>query len=240
MDSMPAEVLLQIAAKIPFEARPVSAFQLINRRTHNIIQGYQRSLIKETISQQFSWAPRQFPGLFTDPHASPMGRRQLARVLTRVATLTSIKAKCRVIREQGHTHHCAWTTKRSTETYAAGLLILYRVSDGMYIVVLNANGRRLTGTAPHDQQATLIESLPRTSLAVLLFTLMMSVLMLRSVGPRMMLHCPHHHMHAASAHEREQRIRERADIELACEELLLQQGPGFLLGLMDDRADVTR
>lgn len=47
-------------------------------------------------------------------------------------------------------------------------------------------------------------------------------------------------MHAATMEEREQRIRDRADLELACEELLLQHGPEFLLGLMDDRTEATR
>lgn len=135
MDALPAEILLQIAAKVPFEARGTSSLQLVNHRLHSIMHGFQRSLIKETVKQQFSWAPRQFPGLFTSPDAVPMDRRQLARVLSRVATLTSIKAKCQVIRERGHTQHCAWTTKRSMDTYAAGLLILYRVADGEFSTI---------------------------------------------------------------------------------------------------------
>ena len=56
----------------------------------------------------------------------------------------------------------------------------------------------------------------------MLFTLMVSVHLLRAIGPSMVLYWSE----PAITDEA------RSDIELACEELLLRDGPEFLLGLL--------
>lgn len=69
----------------------------------------------------------------------------------------------------------------------------------------------------------------------------MSIHMLRSIGPRVMLHCQHHQPAGEGGHAfnmaRQQR---RSDLELACEELLLQRGPDFLLGLLNGCESTTK
>ena len=82
------------------------------------------------------------------------------------------------------------------------------------------------GLDTREEKAALLQSLPKASLAILTFTLMMSIHVLRAIGPEMVLHWTTPPSDSS-----------RSQIELACEEVLLQRGPEFLLGLLQHRSE---
>lgn len=125
---LPSEIILEIASRVPYEQTPIQPLALINRHFHTLLTTYEQSITKAVLETQYPWARRQFPGLFTTDQR-PIGRKQIATVHTRIAALSSINARCRILRENNG-QQSAWTTKRSVEFHSAGLLLLYRLSDG--------------------------------------------------------------------------------------------------------------
>ena len=84
----------------------------------------------------------------------------------------------------------------------------------------------LTEAETHEQRASLISGLPQSSLAILTFAVMMSLHILRTAGPEMVLYFTS-----------PPNSDSRSEIELACEELILQRGPEFLLDLLMHKKD---
>ncbi|TKX23900.1 hypothetical protein C1H76_3838 [Elsinoe australis] len=214
LDGLPNEILLDILSEIQYDPSLESNLRLVNKRFQQVTDGYQHCIASNILNTQFSWAPRQFPGLFekSKQNGKAPGWRELAAIFHRTAVLSNIKSRCKVMRET-NSEHSAWTTCRALTFHHAGLLILYRLAD--------------SGSA--EAKAELLRGLPKGSLAVLLFTLMVSVHLLRAIGPQMVLYWSDPPLTEDT----------RSDIELACEELLLRDGPTFLLGLlMHDRSTI--
>ncbi|PNS19781.1 hypothetical protein CAC42_7748 [Sphaceloma murrayae] len=214
LDGLPNEILLDILSEIDYDPSLEINLRLVSKRFKQITDGYQHCIASNILNTQFAWAPRQYPELFEKRRrdGKPPGWKELAAIFHRTAVLSNIKSRCKIMRE-GNSEHSAWTTCRALTFQHVGLLLLYRLSD--------------TGSA--EAKAELLNSLPKGSLAILLFTLMVSVHLLRAVGPQMVLYWT------------DPPVTEeiRSDIELACEELLLRDGPRFLLGLlMHDNAAI--
>jgi hypothetical protein len=93
-----------------------------------------------------------------------------------------------------------WLKGRWEGIHKAGLLLLHRLQD----------------TGSYNYKVALLNGLPATSLACLLFKLISSIKILRIYGPN-----PINGKYAAGD------IMQRSDIELAFEEMLLQHGPDF-------------
>ncbi|KAF2153112.1 hypothetical protein K461DRAFT_267752 [Myriangium duriaei CBS 260.36] len=207
LDGLPAEILIDILSEVNYGPSLRTDLRLVNRRFKEVTDSYEHCIAGKILASQFAWAPRQFPGLLGGDArgAKKPGWKELATVFHRTAVLTNIKSRCKVIRE-GRSEHSAWTTCRAITFHHTGLLLLYRLSD----------------CKSHAEKAALIQSLPASSLAVMLFTLMVSVHLLRAIGPSMVLYWTDPPLTEES----------RSDIELACEEVLLRDGPDFLLGLL--------
>ncbi|KAF4549472.1 Hypothetical protein D9617_21g096930 [Elsinoe fawcettii] len=214
LDGLPNEILLDILSEVDYDPTLEANLRLVSKRFKQVTDNYQHCIASNILNTQFSWAPRQFPGLFEKAKQTGKapGWRELAAIFNRTAVLSNIKSRCKVIRE-GNSEHSAWTTCRALTFHHTGLLVLYRLAD----------------TSSAVEKAKLLRSLPKGSLAVLLFTLMVSVHLLRAIGPQMVLYWTDPPFTEET----------RSDIELACEELLLRDGPSFLLGLlMHDRAAI--
>ncbi|KAF2768334.1 hypothetical protein EJ03DRAFT_314222 [Teratosphaeria nubilosa] len=138
------------------------------------------------------------------PSLPPKTYADLHTLHRRSATLASLHQKWLHIVTSSEEFH--WLEGRWTSIHKAGLLLLYRLQD----------------TPSHDSKLHLLSSLPSTSLACLLFKLISSIKILRVFGPE-----PIHLRHALGD------APTRSDIELACEELLLQHGPEFFVRLLE-------
>ena len=94
------------------------------------MDSYEHCFTGKMLGSQFTWAPRQFPNLLgsSSSDGKTAGWKELATVYRRVAVLTNIKSRCKVIRE-GHSEHSAWTTCRALTFHHTGLLLLYRLAD---------------------------------------------------------------------------------------------------------------
>jgi len=114
-------------------------------------------------------------------------------------------------------------TPRWTKIQEVGLGLLYRLQDcgkGEAHVVPCSLLKSFSVCS--EDQAMLIRTLPATSLAVLLFTLFISIHQLRADGPDII-----HHQSPVQV------PAFRAELELACEELMLQHGADYLVLLLD-------
>ena len=227
LSGLPTELFLDIVSNVPYGHTYSKNLQLVCKGFHHLMKRYEHTIAKRVLDEQFPWAHRQFPALFS--HTSDACHRAhyyraLRTMYTRLATLSCIKSRCRVIRDRG-SDCSAWTTSRTIRIHNAGLLILYRLQDCGELAANDERGQAVPGSdsITEDKQA-LLSSLPAPSLAVLLFTLMMSIHLLRATGPDMVLY------HTT------QRAESRSEIELACEEVILRDGPEFLLGLLQDNA----
>ncbi|KAH9826531.1 hypothetical protein Tdes44962_MAKER00495 [Teratosphaeria destructans] len=138
------------------------------------------------------------------PSLIPKTYADLHTLHRRSDTLASLHEKWLHIVSSSEEFH--WLDGRWTSIHKAGLLLLYRLQD----------------TPSQACKLRLLASLPSTSLACLLFKLISSVKILRVFGPD-----PIHLRHALGD------APTRADIELACEELLLQHGPEFFVRLLE-------
>lgn len=225
LDTLPSEILLNIFSEVRYQPSMPSSLRLVNRRFNDITQQHEHCIASKILSQQFDWAPRQFPGLLGAKEGKRIiGWDKLANLFHRIAVLSNIKSRCKIIRDGHSEGHTAWTTCRALTFHHTGLLLLYRLSDCSTFPLLLPSVSSSTDRKAdsHAEKAALLQSLPVSSLAVMLFTLMVSVHLLRATGPQMTLYYSNPPVSDEA----------RSDIELACEELLLRDGPDFLLGLL--------
>ncbi|GAM87751.1 hypothetical protein ANO11243_057780 [Dothideomycetidae sp. 11243] len=206
LESLPSEVLLEVLSEIPYDCSLRGTLRLVNQRFKHATDSFEHCIAGRMLTNQFAWAPRQFPGLLgVDVRPKNPGWAELATVFHRIAVLSNIKSRCKIIRE-GRGEHSAWTTGRAITFHHTGLLLLYRLAD----------------CKSHKAKMELIRSLPSSSLAVILFSLMVSVHLLRAIGPQL----------SPCWSDGPLTEEARSDMELASEELLLRDGPDFLLGLL--------
>ncbi|KAI4715955.1 hypothetical protein E4T48_07848 [Aureobasidium sp. EXF-10727] len=80
---------------------------------------------------------------------------------------------------------------------------------------------RLYDAGNHENKSRIIRSLPRTSIAILLLTLHLCIQQLRADGPSLLIPTSPL-LHGML----------RFEVEICCQELILQHGPGFLDALL--------
>lgn len=223
LSSIPTECLIDILSSVDYTESTRSDLRGVCKRFQSTVDSYEHSIVRTIVTQQFDWARRQYPSLFSD--GMTMTWSSMDVLFRRISVLSSIKSRCLIVR-QGNAEHSSWTTYRALTFHYAGLLILYRLKDCRKRTPLVYHATPLTETATNEGKRALILSLPKASLAILTFTLMMSIHVLRALGPELVLHWVSPPQEDA-----------RSEIELACEEVLLRDGPEFLLGLLQHRCE---
>jgi hypothetical protein len=133
-----------------------------------------------------------------------IGFKTLDELYVRLYTLFRLERNCHSIRRR-EGKEAAWMRPEWMNLQQAGLHLLYHLYDA----------------GNHKDQAHIIRSLPPTSLAVLLLTLHLSIHQLRADGPALLIPTSPL-LHGML----------RFEVELCCQELILQRGPGFLDALL--------
>ncbi|KAK5685380.1 hypothetical protein LTS10_003458 [Elasticomyces elasticus] len=217
---LPPELWLNIIPLIPYTPTQFSALRLISRRHNELIIRHEKSLASHIKAQTFDTSTLQlFPGISVSSY------RHLATLHTRLQTLQNLKANWAAITTAGGANtnrELAWLEGRYEAVFRAGILLLYRLQDTTSAGTHTHSSAEGT-LCPHCAKLALIAGLPAGSLACLLFVLVAGVKILRVLGPE-----PIH------ARWCEGDLEVRSEVELACEEVLLERGPVVFMGLLDE------
>jgi len=128
INNLPTEMLLDIISNVIYHPTTRSDLRSVCPRFRAVVDDYEHSIVRTILDEQYTWARRQYPGLFSSKaHVQP-GWRSLETLFYRVAVLSNIKSRCIVIR-QSRTEVSAWSTGRAITFHHAGMLLLYRISD---------------------------------------------------------------------------------------------------------------
>lgn len=150
----------------------------------------------------------QFPRNILANHPGLDGKnisfKTLDELYVRLSTLFRLERNCHSIRRR-EGKEAAWMRPEWMNLQQAGLHLLYYLYDA----------------GNHEDQSNIIRSLPPTSLAILLLTLHLSIHQLRADGPDL-FNPTSPLLHGML----------RFEVELCCQELILQRGPGFLDALL--------
>jgi len=206
MASLPPEILLNIIPYVSYSPQALLSLRLIDRKLNHLIKSHETSLVSAIKHHQPSL--RAQSRLFPD-HALTT-YTALSHLHARLSTLTEINALWLTITSHGMELH--WLKGRWERIHKAGLLLLYRLHD--------------CGPSHAAKLALLHHRLPATSLACLLFKLISSIKVLRVYGPTP-IHARTGENGAWCCHH-----QDRNDVELACEEMLLREGPDFFVALL--------
>lgn len=158
---------------------------------HALIHDYEHSLVNGFLSRQSPWAIRQFPGLFKSPSSSMLAQarfKDLMIIERRLSALAVIDSRCNAVRGL-HAEQTACSTDRALRMNHAGLLILYRLSDCSKFRLSTAAVTKLTASASMQEARDLVKSLPKSSLAVLQFALIMAISTIWTSGWGMIINC---------------------------------------------------
>lgn len=198
LNNLPAEVLLEIIPYIPFSPHTLSCLCLTCARLNGLIKAHEHSLVSDIKHTQI---PRNALNLFPSLDTSTFDG--LATLHKRLSTLSDLHDQWLHITSHGP--ELDWLKGRWESIHKTGLLLLYRLQD----------------TGSYCNKVALINGLPATSLACLLFKLISSIKILRIYGPE-----PINGNWSAGD------IMARSDVELAFEEMLLQYGPDFFVAML--------
>jgi hypothetical protein len=202
LHSLPPELVLDSLSRVDYTPGCLNALRLVCRDFNQILQQYEHSLALQVIRLQFSpGVLAKHPGLF---YGKDMGFKTLDELYVRLYTLFRLERNCHSIRRR-EGKEAAWMRPEWMNLQQAGLHLLYRLQDA----------------GNHEDQSSIIRSLPPTSLAVLLLTLHLSIHQLRADGPDLLIPTSPL-LHGML----------RFEVELCCQELILQRGPGFLDALL--------
>ncbi|KXT11414.1 hypothetical protein AC579_9875 [Pseudocercospora musae] len=197
-NSLPAEVLLEVIPYIPYTPHGIACLCLTCERLNVLIKHHEHGLVKNIKLLQLSPIALQlFPNLQTDTFEG------LRTLYQRLDTLEELHAHWLKITGTGP--ELDWLKGRWESIHKAGLLLLYRLQD----------------TGSYCNKVALINALPATSLACLLFKLISSIKILRIYGPD-----------PINGHHQAGDVMARSDIELAFEEMLLHHGPEFFIAML--------
>lgn len=197
-NDLPPEVLLEIIPYIPFSPHTLSCLCLTCARLNGLIRRHEQSLVSDIKHTQI---PRTALHLFPSLDTSTFDG--LSTLHKRLSTLTDLHDQWLHITSNGP--ELDWLKGRWETIHKTGLLLLYRLQD----------------TGSYCNKVALINGLPATSLACLLFKLISSIKILRIYGPE-----PINGNWSAGD------IMARSDVELAFEEMLLQYGPDFFVTML--------
>jgi len=225
--SLPNEILIDILTMLPWSRAGSRDTRLVCRQFNAVLRDYEHSIACELIRTQFpASSRRRFPGLF---HTETVNYAVVDQLHNRWSALARVREGCRHVRER-EGKAAGWMTPRWIKIQEVGLGLLYRLQDcgkGSNHVVPCSLLR--SSSVCYEDQAMLIKSLPVVSLAVLLFTLFISIHQLRADGPDII-----HHQSPVQV------PAFRAELELACEELMLQHGADYLVSLLNHNVRATR
>lgn len=197
-NNLPPEVLLEIVPFVPFSPRTLSCLCLTCARLNVLIKQHENSLVSDIKETQIPQSALQlFPSLNTATYDG------LSTLHKRLTTLSDLHDQWLQITSHGP--ELDWLKGRWETIHKTGLLLLYRLQD----------------TGSYCNKVALINGLPATSLACLLFKLISSIKILRIYGPE-----PINGYWSAGD------IMARSDVELAFEEMLLQYGPDFFVAML--------
>ena len=197
LTNLPPEVFLDIVPHIPYDSHNLRALRSTTRRFNRLVTDHEQSLVTAIKAQQFEPDTlRSFPSL---PHSF----NGLSTLHKRLVTLADVHEHWLKITHNGPELH--WLRDRWESSHKAGMLLLYRLHD----------------IKSHAAKIELLQSLPTTSLACLIFKLYSSIKILRLYGPE-----PINLSYAAGD------LIARSDVELAFEETLLTHGPDLFVALL--------
>ncbi|EME45762.1 hypothetical protein DOTSEDRAFT_151005 [Dothistroma septosporum NZE10] len=204
LHALPAEVLLDIIPHIPFSAHGLRCLCLTCARLNLLIRSHENSLVNDIKHVQTLESCLQlFPSLETDTF------KGLAKLHKRMETLDDLHQEWLKITSNGP--ELDWLKGRWETIHKTGLLLLYRLQD----------------SGSYCNKVAMLNGLPATSLACLLFKLISSIKILRIYGPN-----PINGTYASGD------IMARSDIELAFEEMLLHHGPDFFVATLHASRDL--
>ena len=198
-DNLPPEVLLAIIPRTPYSPYNLSCLCLTCRKLNDVIRYHEHGLVKDIKTHQFRERTLDlFPGL-------PDNYKGLRLLYERFETLEEVHTHW--LKIINHGLELQWLKGRWEHIHKAGLLLLYRLQDA----------------GEYEEKVALMQRLPATSLACLLFKLISSIKILRVYGPE-----------PIKASYIPDDVMVRSDVELAFEELLLQHGPDFFVVMLKD------
>ncbi|KAK5135581.1 hypothetical protein LTR08_005061 [Meristemomyces frigidus] len=215
--TLPPELWLEIIPHIPPTPSNLLALRLTNTHLHALLRTHEHTLVKEilTAHAHLSHATRIFfPSLKVNTY------KTLHTLQTRLALLATLETHWPALTHPPNTAEAlAWLTPRWTHLHSTGLTLLYNLRD----------------TAPtHSSKIRLLTSLPATSLALLLYTCVASVKILRVLGRAPMRARSRGQAVPTSARSRGLGdVEVRSQVELAFEEMLLAHGAEFFGGMLD-------
>ncbi|KAI5251266.1 hypothetical protein E4T42_04439 [Aureobasidium subglaciale] len=211
--SLPPELMLNSLARIDYTPGCLDHLRIVCHGLEGLLRQYEHSLAVEIIRLQFpSKVLSRYPGLH-DPGTS-IGFKTLDEICIRAYTLFRIERNSHNIRRR-EGKEAAWMRPEWVNLQQVGMHLLYRLFDAdtsTYFVIT---------TGDHKNKSQIIRSLPPTSLAILLLTLHLCIHQLRSDGPSLLIPTSPL-LHGML----------RFEVEMCCQELILQHGPCFLDALL--------
>ncbi|KAH0371058.1 hypothetical protein KCU65_g2114, partial [Aureobasidium melanogenum] len=201
--SLPPELILGILARIEYTPAYHNQLRLVCRDFNGLLQQYEHSLAAETVHLHFPQGIlARYPGLRKT--GTSIGLKTLDELYMRLCTLFRLERNCHNIRRR-EGKEAAWMRPEWINLQQAGMHLLYRLHDA----------------GNHEDKTQVIRSLPPTSLAILLLTLYLCIQQLRADGPSLLIPTSPL-LHGML----------RFEVELCCQELILQHGPSFLDSLL--------
>ncbi|KAG9681453.1 hypothetical protein KCU95_g14895, partial [Aureobasidium melanogenum] len=201
--SLPPELILGIFARIEYTPAYHNQLRLVCRDFNGLLQQYEHSLAAETVYLHFPLGIlAKYPGLCKT--GTSIGLKTLDELYMRLCTLFRLERNCHNIRKR-EGKEAAWMRPEWINLQQAGMHLLYRLHDA----------------GNHENKSQVIRSLPPTSLAILLLTLYLCIQQLRADGPSLLIPTSPL-LHGML----------RFEVELCCQELILQNGPSFLDALL--------
>ncbi|TKA66500.1 hypothetical protein B0A49_06635 [Cryomyces minteri] len=236
--SLPVETILDIVTQTPFVPETFLKLRLVDRRLNAVLENYERAICKAIAAEQFPHVASDFPGI------ALLCRRQLHSAVSRggpedlsgwpeystaddveyasayysgvggettrpsFAWLAEVYQRYDTIERLERLAACCGIQRLPLLT--AALKLLYRLTDD--------------GNGNHDAKVDFLWRLPVSGLVTLCWCLYESINLARE--------CGHGVINARSNAYAHHTSEAHSDLLLAFEEMLLNQGPEFLLDLL--------
>jgi hypothetical protein len=204
---LPPELTLQIITYIPHNPRDLRAIRSTSRYFYSLLTTHETTLVAAIRRTSYRTTPLLFPSLPLKSYD------QLTALYARLVTLADLHASW--LHLTSHSPELNWLRNRWESIHKAGILLLYRLQDCGDVSV---NSR---SNATHSSKVDLINLLPATSLACLIFKCYSAIKILRVHGPEP--------AHVAFAKDD---AGARREIELALKEMLLTHGVEFFMAML--------
>ncbi|KAK3677113.1 hypothetical protein LTR78_003318 [Recurvomyces mirabilis] len=233
ISTLPSEIWLDIISLIPYTPLQLLHLRLLSQRLNALITTHEKSLIRHLLRQQNENNSNSLQtNLSLFPDLKIKTYPDLHRLHTRTTGFRNLQNTITEIGEK--TEELEWLAGRYEPLLHTGLLLLHRLQDIeplaehlKHLPYLSLSPPTSTSTSTllpnpaYCAKIALLQSLPKTSLACLLFSLVAAVKVLRAKGPEPI---------GQSWCMRD--AEERSEVELAMEECLLERGPAVLAGLL--------